>query len=128
MKRQTFLTIAAVVGALFAVVMLASPSKMMENVGGQPNDTTNVVLQVVGVMLFSISVMTFLARKDGGSIALRAILIGSILMHLVSLPIDWIAFQAGTLTQLSGIIPGTIVHVILAVGFIYYLMKLPKIS
>jgi hypothetical protein len=126
MKRRTFLTIAAAVGALFAVYMIASPAKMMEGMGCQPSETTNVVLQVMSVMLFSIAVMTFLARKDEGSIALRAILIGSIVMHIASLPIDWIAYQRGIFTNISGLIPGTIIHIVFAIGFILTLKNLSK--
>ncbi len=126
MKRQTFLTIAAAVGALFAVYMIAAAGKMMEGMGVQLNDTTNIVLQAVCVMLFSIAVITFLARKDEGSIALRAIFIGSILMHIISIPIDWVAYQKGIFTKVSGLIPGTVIHIIFAIGFIYYFMKLPK--
>ena len=126
MKRQTFLTIAAAVGALFSIVMIASPDKMMEGMGTTTSPVTTVVLQVVSVMLFSLSIITFLARKDEGSVALRAIIIGSIVMHLVLLPIDWIAYQKGIFTQISGIIPGTIVHFVLTAGFIYTLNNMGK--
>ena len=126
MKRQIFLTIAATVGALFAVYMIAAPTKMMEGMGSQASDTTNVVLQVMSVMLFSIAVITFMARKDEGSIALRAIIIGSIVMHIASIPIDWIAYQKGIFTQISGLIPGTIIHIVFAIGFILSLRNLSK--
>jgi hypothetical protein len=124
MKRQTFLTIAAAVSVLFAAFMIASPAKMMEGMGSQPNATTNVVLQAMSIILLSIGIITFLARKDAGSIALQAIIIGSIVMHIVLLPIDWVAYQQGTFTQASGIIPGTVIHIIFAIGFIYYLKNL----
>jgi hypothetical protein len=126
MKRQTFLTIAAVVGALPAVLMITAPAKMMERMGSQPNDTTNVLLQILGAMIFSVSVTLFLARKDEGSIALRAIIIGNIIVDIGSIPIDWIAYQRGIFTQLSSLIPSTITHIIFVIGFIYYLMNLSK--
>ena len=126
MKRKTFFLIAAIIGVLFSVVILSGPAKMIGNMGGQPCDTTNVVLQVVSVMLFSMAVITFLARNDPGSIALRAIIIGSIVLHIVSIPVDLIAYQKGIFTQLSGIIPGQVIHVILAIGFILCLKNLPK--
>lgn len=121
MSRQTFLTIASAVSLLFSAYMIAAPGKMMEGMGVGPNAGTNVVLQAMSVMLLSIAVMTFLARKDPGSQALRAILIGNVVMHTVALPIDWIAYAQGVFTQLSGILPGTIIHVIFALGFIYFL-------
>jgi hypothetical protein len=99
--------------------MIAAPDKMMEGVGSQPNSSTNVVLQVVSIFLICIGLITFLARKDSGSIALRAIIIGSIVMHIVLIPIDWIAYQQGTYITISGFLPGTIVHIIFAAGFIY---------
>ena len=128
MKRQTFLIIAATVGTVFSLYMFLAPAKMMEGMGIQSNDSINAILQVMCVMLFSISVITFLARKDEGSIALRAIIIGSIFMHIASIPIDWIAFQRGVFTQISGLIPGTIVHIILAIGFILCLKNLKQVA
>jgi hypothetical protein len=124
MKRQTFLTIAAAVGALFALYMIAAPAKMMEGMGSEQSDTTNIVLQAMSIMLLSIAVMTFFARKDEGSIALRGIFIGSIVMHITLIPIDWIAYQKGIFTQISGIVPGTVIHIVFAIGFIYYLRLL----
>ena len=124
MKRQTFLTIAAALGTLFSLYMFFAPAKMMEGMGVQSNDTINVILQVMCVMLFTIAVITFLARRDEGSIALRAIIIGSIMMHIISIPIDWVAYQRGIFTQISGLIPGTIIHIILGVGFILCLKNL----
>jgi len=97
---------------------------MMEGMGVESNASINVILQAMCVMLFTISVITFLARKDEGSIALRAILSGNIMMHLISIPIDWAAFYRGIFTQVSGILPGTVVHIILAVGFILCLKNL----
>lgn len=119
MKGQTFLTIAAAVGALFA-----APGKMMQSLGSQPNESTNIILQATGIILFSIAVITFHARKDAGSISLHAILIGSSVMHLVSIPIDRIAYQKGIFTQASGLIPGTSIHILFATGFMYYLFNL----
>lgn len=126
MKKSTFLTIAAVISAIFAVYMLLAPDKMMEGLGALPNDSANVVLQATSVMLLSIGVMTFLSRNDEGSPALRGVLIGNIVMHIVALPIDWIAYQKGTFTQISGIIPGTVTHLIFAIGFVYFLAKQNK--
>ena len=128
MQRKTFFTIAAVVAVLFGLVMLASPGKMMEGMGSQPNDSTNAVLVVVAVFLISVGIMTFLARKDEGSIALRAIIIGSIVMHIALIPIDWVAYAQGTFTKMSGFLPGTIVHIIFAAGFIYYLARLSSVK
>ncbi len=91
MKRQTFFTRAAIASFLFGVIMVAAPDKMMEGMGSQPNSSTNVVLQVVSIFLICMGLITFLARKDEGSIALRAIIIGSIAMHILLIPIDWIA-------------------------------------
>lgn len=126
MKRQTFLTIAAVVGALPAVLMIAFPAQMMEEMDAQQSDVANVLLQVVGIMTFSISVILFLTRKDEGSIALRAIIIGNLIMGIGSIPIDWIAYQRGIFTQISSLILSTIIHIIFVIGFIYTLKNLSK--
>ncbi len=126
MKRQTFLTIAAIVALLFAAFMFAAPDKMMESQGISPDDLVKVMLQFMSIMMFSIAVITFLSRKDPGSIALRAVLTGSTVMHILSMSIDWLGYARGIFPKVSGIMPGTIVHLIFAIGFIYYLVKLPR--
>jgi hypothetical protein len=125
MSRQTFMAAAAVVAALFSAVMVFAPDKMMEGMGTTLQDTTKIALQAVAAMLFAIAVMTFLARKDEGSVALRAVMIGNIVLHIIATPIDWIAYSQGIFPQISGFLPGTVVHVIFGAGFVYYLWKLP---
>jgi hypothetical protein len=126
MSRKTFLTISAALGVLFGIYMLVAPTKMMEGMGTSENAVANVVLQAFGVVMLAIAAILFFARNDEGSPALKAILIGSIIMHFGDLPVDWIAYSNGTFTQISGLIPGTIVHVLLGIGFIYYLMRLSQ--
>ncbi|MEP7197821.1 MAG: hypothetical protein ABI851_14980 [Saprospiraceae bacterium] len=45
-------------------------------------------------------------------------------MHIISIPIDLIAYQKGIFTQISGLIPGTVIHIVLAIGFILSLRNL----
>jgi hypothetical protein len=128
MSRKTFLTISALIGLIFGVYMLVAPSKMMEGMGVGEDRVANVVLEAMSITLIAVSAIIFFARNDEGSPALRAILIGGIIMHFGDMPVDWIAYSNGTFTKLSGIMPGTIVHIILGIGFIYYLMKLRQAS
>ena len=106
--------------------MIAFPAQMMEEMGTQQSDVANVLLQVVGIMTFSISVILFLTRKDEGSIALRAIIIGNLIMGIGSIPIDWIAYQRGIFMQISSLILSSIIHIIFVIGFIYTLKNLSK--
>jgi hypothetical protein len=125
MKRKTFLVIASVVALLFAVIMIAAPGKVMQSQGLTADEPVKATLQFLGVMILAVAIITYLSRNDPGSIALRAVLIGSIVVHVLSMAMDWITYARGVFSQVSGIIPGTVVHTLLAIGFIYYLVKLP---
>ena len=103
MKRQTFLTIAAVISVLFGVVIFRAGPRQNDGRNGNPVHRGHQRgLAGRQYVLICIGLITFLARKDEGSIALRAIIIGSIVMHVVLLPIDWIAYQRGIFPQISG--------------------------
>lgn len=126
MSRKVFLLISGIIGLLFGVYMIAAPAAMMKGVGAPASEATNAVLQAMGATLIAVSIMLLAARNDAGSPALRGLLLGGFLMHLLELPVDWVAYNRGIFTEISGIIPGTVVHVVLGIGFLYYLVRMKK--
>jgi hypothetical protein len=122
MKRKHFLVIAGILAVFFGVSMLASPQQMLTNMAKDAEEARRV-LQWMGVTLLSIGVINFLARNDEGSPALRAILVGNIVLHVLGFGID-VYHQALGFVQTSGVIMGAAVHGLLTIGFVFYLMKL----
>lgn len=125
MKRSVFLIVAGVLAILFGTNMLFMPGQMLDMVAVETNLSTRVVLQWMGCPLVSIGVMNLLSRSDEGSPALRAIMVGNILLHVMGEGID-VYDYLNAYIKLGGVIMGTVVHGTLTLGFLYFLTKLPK--
>jgi hypothetical protein len=125
MKRNVFLIISAVLAMFFGLHMLIAPGKMLANMVTVSSSDLEHALQWSGTMLVSIAIINFLSRNDAGSAALRAVMIGNIILHVVGFAVDAYDYSIDFI-KMPGLISGTIVHGLLTIGFIYYLMKLPK--
>jgi hypothetical protein len=120
MNRTAFLTFASLVAlgvGAFAVLM---PAAFLHSKGVGPNPAADVWMREVGVMLLSIGVMVFAVRRHAASPTLRAFLVGNVILQLGLLPIEILAFRGGVITQVSGIVPNSILHGLLAFGFAYF--------
>ena len=126
MKRSSFLLIAALIPLLFGSVMMVVPDTMLSNSLTSDADLqTHSVTQWVGFGVFTIGLINFLSRNDGGSIALRAIMIGNIVFHTLGLFFDIYDYSIGVM-GLAGLLAGLAPHSFLIIGFVYYLRKLPQ--
>ena len=125
MKRQHFFTLAAIVPGLFGLVMMLVPQVMLTNsLVVSADETTRVVTQWVGFSVFSLAVINYLARNDPGSPALRAVILGNILFHGLGIGFDVYDYSAGFM-KISGLVSGLIPHLLLTLGFIYFMRELP---
>lgn len=122
--RSQFFVLAAVVPGVFGLVMMFAPRMMLQNSLTEPGHATaTTVTRWVGFAVFSIACITFLSRSDPGSDALRAVMIGNIVFHLLGIVMDSYGFVARTMTA-SGLVTGLVPHAALTVGFAYYLNAL----
>ena len=76
-------------------------------------------------MLVSIGLINFLSRNDPGSPALRAVMIGNIVLHVVAFIVDVYDYRISFI-KISGLVSGSIVHGLLVVGFVYFLRRVSK--
>lgn len=126
MTRKTFVSIAAFIAFAVGAFALIFPGILLESKGVVPNAAVEVWVREVGVLLISVGVAAFFYRGDADSPTLRAVFIGNIILQLGLLTIEPIAYANGIITKLSGIVPNTILHLLLAGGFAYYLMKMKQ--
>lgn len=119
MKRSTFLLIAALVALVVGSFALIAPATLLAS-KGITSVAANVWVQEVGVFLIATGVTAFWVRHHVDSPTLKAILIGNAIIQIGLLTIEVLAFIAGTIPLLSGIIGNSVVHALLATGFIYY--------
>jgi len=122
MSRSVFLVIAGVMALLFGVSMLAAPDQMLSNMARDSPDA-RFVLQWMSCVLIAVGVINILSRTDAGSPALRAVILGNIVLHVLGLGIDFWHHTKG-FVQTSGVMMGAAVHGVLIAGFAYYLSKL----
>jgi hypothetical protein len=120
MSRKTFLTLVSVIACLIGTFALFAPSALLESKGVAPSESANVWAREVGVALISIGVATFLLKAHADSPTLRAFLVGNAVLQIGLFPIEIGAYANGVITKLSGIIPNSILHIVLAAGFIYF--------
>jgi len=122
MSRSVFLVIAGVMALFFGLSMLAAPDQMLSNMARDSPDA-RFVLQWMSCVLIAVGVINILSRTDAGSPALRAVMIGNIVLHALGIGVDFWHHTKG-FVQASGVMMGAVVHGLLIAGFLYYLSKL----
>ena len=63
MSRKLFLTVAGVLACFFGLGMLAAPQQMLSNMARDAREA-ELVLQWMGVVLFSVGIVNLLSRDD----------------------------------------------------------------
>ena len=120
MSRKTFLTVASIIAICVGIFALSMPAALLESKGVAGNAGTNVWVRETGLLLISIGIMVFLVRGHANSPTLRAFLAGNAILQIGLLPIEIAAYAQGVITEAPGIMPNSILHVLLAGGFAYY--------
>jgi hypothetical protein len=122
MKRHHFLLLAGILASLFGLSMVFAPAQLLANMTTDASAGAALVLRWMGCVLVSVGVINILARDDAGSPALMGVMVGNVLVHALGLIVDLVDYATGFI-RLSGIVMGSVVHVGLLVGFLYYLRK-----
>lgn len=85
-----------------------------------------VWLREVGVLILALAVVHFAVRRHPPS--LRVILLGSAVVQAGMLPIELVAGVCGTLPRAAGFVPNTVLHGVLAAGFVWYFARCRPVS
>lgn len=129
MKRKTFLTLTSVIVFVIGGLALSAPEVLLTNVKhAAPSAAASVMARTVGILLVSVGVLDFLIRDHEDSPTLRAVLSANLFLQVGILPIDPIAYVSGAYRQLGSFVPNTVLHVLLAGGFIFYLSRMKPAS
>ncbi len=125
MKRSTFLAFTATVAFVVGAFALFAPATLLAT-KGISSSTTDVWVREVGVLLLAVGATTFMVRNHENSPTLRALLVSNAVIQVGLFPIEILAYHEGVIVTLSGIVPNSIIHLCLAVGFIYYIVKMAR--
>ena len=123
MTRKAFLTSVGTIALAIGVFALTWPAALLASKGVAPNPVAKVWVREVGVLILASGVLTLLVRKHPDSPTLRAFLFSSTLVHAGLLPIEIAAWTTGVLPGLGPILPNSVLHVVVATGFLYYALR-----
>jgi hypothetical protein len=98
-------------------VALFVPDVLLSTKGVVGNAAATVWMREVGVMLVAVGFIAWCVRDQPDSPTMRAFLWGNALLQLLLLPVEILAYGQGTITNLSGIVPNSILHLLLGLGF-----------
>jgi hypothetical protein len=116
--RTLFLTLSAAVALGIGALALAFPHALLESKGvAAPNAAAALWVRELGVVIFALGVMMFLVRKHDASPTLRAFLFGNAIVQIGLLPLEIVAYHEQVITLVSGIVPNSVLHLVLASGF-----------
>lgn len=120
-----FLTFSSAVALAVGSFAVALPHALLESKGvAPPNDAAAIWVREVGVNIFALGAMMFLVRRHPESPTLRAFLFGNGIVQLGILPIEIGAYHDRVITHLSGIVPNSLLHVVLASGFLLFAARM----
>jgi hypothetical protein len=115
---KTFLTVVSVIALAVGVMAMGFPAQLLLSKGATVSDAAIVWVREVGVQIFALSITAWLMRSHPPSPTLRAFFVGNTVVQYGLLPIEISAWMAGTLTNVSGIVPNSILHVVLGTIFL----------
>lgn len=126
MKRAAFLTVAALIALAVGTFALTFPALLLESKGVIPNLATQLWMRETGLLLMALGGINWIMRNYVDSSALSALLKVNICVQAGLFVIEAIGYKDGIISQLSGVAPNLSLHILLASGFIYFLLKMPK--
>lgn len=119
MNRKNFLTLAAMIGGTVGLLALAMPEWVLQ-AKGITSEPAAVWVRQVGVLLMATAGAAAAVRAHAGSPTLAVLLWANAFIQLGLLAVEAVAWAAGTLPALSGVLPNGIVHLLLAAGFAWH--------
>jgi hypothetical protein len=126
MTRKAFLTLHAFIALAIGLFVVSAPRILLINVkAALPSETAEVMARTAGVLIVAFGLLNLLVRGHADSPTLRTVLFVNLVLQLMILPIDPIAYASGVYATLGSFIPNTILHLLFAFGFLYYLLRMP---
>ncbi len=127
MSRKQFLTLASIVAALVGTLALLAPVFLLTTLkGAVPNAAALVMARTTGLLLLSVGLTAFWVRGHADSPTMEAVLGANLFLQLGLIPMDPLAYMNGAFTTLGSFAPNTVIHVLLAAGFAYHLLRVRK--
>lgn len=122
MNIKTFLLLTAIIYLPFGLMMLLFPLELFGFYGFELNEAGAILGRVVGAAIIGMGLINYFSRKEGlASLAVRAVLIGNLVYHLIDLIAVGIPTIEGVVNGWTWSFVG--LHLVLSIGFGYFLLK-----
>ena len=118
LNRTRFLGFSAIVALGVGSGALIDPAGFLGSKGIHGNAAAEVWMREVGILLLAVGVIAWSVRSHPDSPTLRAFLWGNALLQGLLLPVEIWAYANGTITSLAGIVPNSVLHLLLGAGFV----------
>ncbi|MEO7427593.1 MAG: hypothetical protein ABI036_20585 [Fibrobacteria bacterium] len=119
MFRKIILSAVSLTALAVGTIAVISPGTLLAGKGIVANPAAEVWMRQVGVLLIPLGLIAFWVRGHKDSPTLRAVLLGNLLIQAGMFPVEIIAYRSGVIPRLSGIVPNSALHVILACGLAF---------
>jgi hypothetical protein len=119
MNPTWLLTFMSAVATLVGLGAVARPVPFLESKGATVSPAAVIWMREVGVLIFAQGLTCFLLRNQALSPAVRSFLFGAAVTQFGLLPIELLAYRRGSLTKLSGVLPNSVLHVLLGSMLLY---------
>jgi hypothetical protein len=126
MKRAAFLSVAAWIALAVGTFALIFPALLLESKGVVPNVATQLWMRETGMLLMALGGMNWILRNTDDSCTLIWLFWVNIGVQAGLFAMEAIGYSDGVISKLSGVAPNLSLHMLLASGFIYFLLKIPK--
>ena len=126
MKLKTMLVIKAVVCLVFGILFLLVPGPLMAFFGVTLDSGGIFVARLYGAALVGNLMLTWFARNDAGSEALRATVLALFVYDAIGFVVALMAVLSGVMNTLGWAIVG--LYLLLTLGFGYFQFMKPSAS
>ena len=124
MKLNILILIMALLSLLWGAGFILLPGAMWSMYGLTLDSSGIYVSRELGTIFFMLGAILWFARKDSGSQALRAIVLGLFIGNVLGFVVTLIG-QFSTGVNAMGWV-GAVLYLLLAFGFGYYALKTPR--
>jgi uncharacterized membrane protein len=124
MKLRSFLTIAAVVGIVYAVGLLLVPEFMATTYGMGTSPSEILLARLFGGTLLVVGLIQWLSRDFTGA-TVRPVIVSSLVGEIVGLIVALLGTLGGTMNSFGW--SAVVIYLVIGLGFAYYqFMGAPK--
>jgi hypothetical protein len=121
MKLSLYLSITAAIAILFGLVFLLLPDQGVAGLGMSANPGVLALTRSMGCLLLGLGIINWSARNEKNSSLLKGVLLANLIVQIIETLLSLQDIYSGVVSSIDW--GGEILHIILALGFLYYLTK-----